>query len=59
MMMMGSRRCGPTEYGDGLTYVEAWELKKVNISEAMTWTKAVFALIKALPDSYPVILMWC
>lgn len=45
-------------YGEGLTYVEAWELKKVDISKVAPWTKAVFALIHALPDSYPVILMW-
>jgi hypothetical protein len=47
------------KYGTGLTYVEAWELKKVNLTDADIWTKAVFALIQALPDSYPVILMWC
>lgn len=46
------------KYGEGLTYVEAWELKKVDVSDACDWTKAIFAMIKALPDSYPVVLMW-
>lgn len=46
-------------YGEGLTYVEAWELKKVKLDpESTDWNKAIFALIKALPDSYPVVLMW-
>lgn len=46
-------------YGEGLTYVEAWELKKVKVPEPSSeWNKAIFAFIKALPDSYPVVLMW-
>lgn len=52
------RRTDP--YGAGITYVEAWELKKVKLAEdASPWNKAIFALIHALPDDYPVILMWC
>lgn len=47
------------KYGNGLTYVEAGELKKLDLADSEIWTKAIFALIKALPDSYPVILMWC
>lgn len=46
------------KYGEGLTYVEAWELKKVNASDSSDWNKAVFAMIQALPDSYPVVLFW-
>lgn len=46
------------KYGEGLTYVEAWELKKVKVSDSSDWNKAVFAMIQALPDSYPVVLMW-
>jgi hypothetical protein len=51
------RRTNP--YGEGLTYVEAWELKKVKLVEASDWNKAIFAMIQALPDAYPVVLMWC
>lgn len=54
----GLKETRTDKYGEGLTYVEAWELKKVNVSEASDWTKAIFAMIKALPDSYPVVLMW-
>ncbi len=46
------------KWGEGLTYVEAWELKKVNASDSSDWNKAVFAMIQALPDSYPVVLFW-
>lgn len=46
------------KYGEGLTYVEAWELKKVKVSDSSPWNKAVFAMIQALPDSYPVVLFW-
>lgn len=45
-------------YGVGLTYVEAWELKKVKLAGSSDWNKAIFAMIQALPDSYPVVLMW-
>lgn len=46
------------KWGEGLTYVEAWELKKVNASDSSDWNKAVFAMIQSLPDSYPVVLFW-
>lgn len=54
----GYRERRTDKYGEGLTYVEAWELKRVKLTEASDWNKAVFALINALPDAYPVILLW-
>lgn len=54
----GLKETRTDHYDKGLTYVEAWELKKVDVSEGADWTKAIFAMIKALPDAYPVVLMW-
>jgi hypothetical protein len=55
----GIKEMRTDKYGEGLTYVEAWELKKVKLDpESSDWNKAIFAMIKAIPDAYPVVLMW-
>lgn len=55
----GLKETRTDKYGEGLTYVEVWELKKVKLPvDSSDWNKAIFAMIKALPDAYPVVLMW-
>lgn len=46
-------------YGKELTYVLAKELRKVKEEADWTdWNKAIFAMIKALPADFPVVLWW-
>jgi len=48
-----------TPYGDKLTYVLAEELAKIKPEIWDTpWNKAVLAMIKALPEDFPIILWW-
>jgi hypothetical protein len=48
-----------TCYGEELTYVLAKELcKVVQGSDWTDWNKAVFAMMKALPADFPIILWW-
>ncbi len=48
-----------TPYGDKLTYVTAEELGAIPAATWRTsWSKAIFAMIKALPKDCPIILWW-
>lgn len=46
-------------YGRELTYVLAKELCKVKQEDDWTdWNRAIFAMMKALPPDFPIILWW-
>jgi hypothetical protein len=48
-----------TPYGDRLTYVVARELAKIKSEIWDTpWNRAILAMIKALPEDFPIILWW-
>ena len=45
-------------YGEEIEYVLAKELAKVQVENSTAWNKAVFAMMKALPPDFPIILWW-
>ena len=45
-------------YGTKLTDVSAGELARVDVSDSTPWNKAVFEMMKALPDDIRVVLYW-
>jgi hypothetical protein len=54
----GIRDCKEDCYGTKLTYLFAFELKKLDMSDISEWNKAIKAFIDALPDDMKVILWW-
>lgn len=55
----GRRRIREDRYDEELTFVYAYQLKKLKMPEgASHYAKAVKAFIDALPDDVPIILWW-
>lgn len=55
----GIERTREDPYGDELTFVYAQQLRELKIQEtASAKNKAIKAFVDALPDNFPIILLW-